>query len=115
MKKYKYLLEIIGKFFIYLLVYILFISLNLFSYKTSSLISFIYLIFLFFLSGFKFSKRSKYKGYISGSIIGGILSLIMFVISIILGLFSGKIFTYYLVLIISSVIGGMISSLKKAQ
>ena len=61
-----------------------------------------------FLSGFKLAKKSNSKGYKSGIVIGVINMLILLLISIILrSEITSSIILYFLILLLSSTIGGM--------
>ncbi len=118
MKKYKDLLKIIGKFFISLFIYLIIITIfayfNIISYNVVSVLSFIFMILLFLISGFKTGKISEKKGFISGLFIGIVITFILLLLSLIFKSFPTlKSLLYFFILIISSVIGGMIGINKK--
>ena len=113
MKKYKYIFKNLLYFFGILLAYLLIFTtlnyLNLISYKTLCIISFIFTIILFFLNGFTIALKAKNKGYISGLIIGLITITIFLILAFILKT-NPKVnsLIYFLILILSSTFGGMI-------
>ena len=112
---YKNILKNILVLTISLLTYLLIISvfsrLNLLSYKIINTISFIFIILLFNIMSIKISRVSKYKGIISGLIIGSINIIYLFLLSIIFKTNNTiTILIYYLILLISSIIGGTIGS-----
>lgn len=118
LKKYKDLLKIIGKFFISLFIYLIIITIfayfNIISYNVVSVLSFIFMILLFLISGFKTGKISEKKGFISGLFIGIVITFILLLLSLIFKSFPTlKSLLYFFILIISSVIGGMIGINKK--
>jgi len=118
MKNYKNILILLGKFtaslFIYLLIITLFAYLNIFSYKTVSVLSFIFTIILFIYSGFKLGKLSTKRGYLSGLLIGSLNILILLFLSLVLRSFPGvKSLLYYGILLLSSTFGGMLGINKR--
>lgn len=74
-------------------------------------------ILLFFMLNFFNARITLKKGFLEGIILGVIFILIMFLIKIILFNNSFKIstFIYYLILFITSIIGGMIGVNKKSD
>ena len=120
MKKVNLVLHNYGFFlaslFIYLIVISLFGFLDLFSYKVCSVISYIYIILLFFVCGIKIGNKSENKGYLSGLIIGSTNVLLMFILGIIFNSgYNVSVLIYYFTLILSSVIGGMIGINRKGS
>lgn len=66
-----------------------------------------------FFGGFILGRKSNYKGYLDGLVLGIIMISILFILSI---LFSGlqvKLLLYYLVILTSSTLGGTIGIRKK--
>lgn len=112
MEKIKKYLKPILYFYIFLVTYLVIItSLNYFeilTYKTISLISFIVVILLFMTIGFLIASKSQKKGYINGLIIGGFNIILFLFLTVILGE-TPKLSTgiYFLILLLSSTIGGM--------
>lgn len=112
MEKIKKYFKPILYFYVILLSYLIIITtlnyFNLVSYKTISVISFIVVILLFMFIGFRVASKSDKKGYINGLIIGGFSIILFLFIAIILGetpkITSG---IYFLILLLSSTIGGM--------
>ncbi len=107
----KYIKPIIY-FYITLLSYLVIITtLNYFdiiSYKAISLISFIAVILLFMMIGFMAAFKSDKKGYINGLIIGGFNIILFLFLAFILNAYPKlDVGIYFLILILSSTIGGM--------
>lgn len=100
-----------------LLITFIFSFFNLIGLNSS--ISFIMLfisnLILFFIYGLINGKANEHKGFIEGIITSSILILILFIISLIFFIKSLSIYTifYYLVLMISCVIGAIIGKNKK--
>ena len=118
MKKFNNILINLGYFLVSLIIYLIIITtfsyFNLINYKTISIISFITLNILFLINGFKLGKRSDKKGYLSGIIMGLSMILLLLFLSIIFRrLPSIKSFIYFLVLLLSSTIGGMFGINKR--
>ena len=88
--------------FIVFLLYLIIIStifyFELLSYKTTSIINYIFMIIIFFLLGRKVTIFERKKGYLNGFIISSILVILFALIS----------------LIVSSMIGGILTINKKS-
>lgn len=109
MKKY---LRPIVYFYSILSIYLIIITtlnyFNLINYKTMSLISFIAMILLFLFVGFDAALKSNKKGYINGLIIGAFNIILFLFLAFILGTHPKlNIGIYFLILLLSSTIGGM--------
>lgn len=112
MKKIKYYLKSLVYFYLILLSYLIlattFSYFELLSFKVISVVSFIFMILLFMFIGFYIASKSEKKGYINGLIIGGFNIVLFLFIALIIGenpeLTIG---IYFLILILSSTIGGM--------
>ena len=118
MKKYKSVLKSLGYFSLSILIYLLVITtfahFNLFSYKTVSVISFIFMCLLFMISGFNLGRKSEKRGYVTGAFIGGVNILFILILSLILRSFPGtKNLLYFSILLLSSTLGGMFGINKK--
>lgn len=74
-------------------------------------------LMLFFILNYFNAFKLKKKGFLEGISLGGIFILIMALIKIILfnGLFSISTIIYYLILFITSIIGGMFGVNKKSD
>lgn len=112
MSKKRVILRNIAIFFLSLLIYLViattFSYFEIVSYKVINVISFIFLLMLFMYSGFYLAKRSDSKGYINGLLIGGINICLLFLISLILKCnIELNIILYFLILLLSSTMGGM--------
>lgn len=112
MKKYKNILTSIGWFFGSLLIYLIIITtlahFNLISYKTVSVLSFIFMCLLFMYNGFSLGKKSSKRGFLSGLMIGTINIILVLLLAIILRSIPGfKSLIYFAVLLLSSTLGGM--------
>lgn len=112
MKKYKSILISIGWFMVSLIVYLLIITtfahFNIISYKTVSVMSFIFMCLLFMYNGFKVGKKSEKRGYLSGLIIGSINIILVLLLALVFrSIPELKSLIYFLVLLLSSTLGGM--------
>lgn len=100
-------------FFVYLLLMSIISYFELFNYKTISIINYIAMIILFFLLGSKTAHMEQRKGYLNGFLV----SLVLVIIFLIITLFISKIgfsnIVYYMSLILSSVIGGIVGVKEK--
>lgn len=107
----------ISMFLIVFFVYLLLISIigyfELFNYKTINIINYIVMIVLFFLLGHKTAHMEQSKGYLNGFLV----SLVLVIVFLIISLFISKIgfpnIVYYMSLILSSVIGGIVGVKEK--
>ena len=111
--KFKVYLKSSLSFFIVFIIYLLLVTLlsyfDILSFKSVSVISYVFIVLFFLLSGFKLARNTSKRGYLSGFLIGLLLVIVMMILSLVLG--SGiklKALIYYGTLILSSVIGGMI-------
>lgn len=114
----KYLLKYLGYYAIFIILLTFICSLlNLIGVNSTitNLMIFVFNILAFFIFGFKTGKKANNKGYIAGLKIGGLFLLIL----IIINLFSARNFfnittiIYYVLLILSSTLGGSIGINKK--
>lgn len=114
---FKNLLIFVLSLFSYLLIISTLNYFEILSIKTISIISFVFLIFLFLSSGFLIAQKIDSRGYISGLIIGGINFILLFLISIILNCeLSLSYLLYLLILLLSSTMGGMFGiNIKKSK
>lgn len=93
---------------LFLLVATIFNYFNVISYKTLSTISFIFMILLFIFIGFFIAKKSERNGYFNGFIIGIINIVLLLILSLLMGENPKiSIGIYFLILLLSSTIGGM--------
>ncbi len=120
MKKFSLILNNYIFFILSMLVYLIVIStlghFSLFSYKVVSVISYVFIVILFFITGFKLGNRSISKGYLSGLIMGLSNVLLMVLLGIIFRSIPGiTSIIYYSTLILSSVIGGMFGINRKGS
>ena len=110
---YKPLLYTFSIIFISCFIYTVFSYFNIISYNLGLYIKLLISVIAFFIGGFIIGKNSIKKGYIEGIKLSLILIVIMIIISIIFKVFKYKSIIYYLVLILSCVIGSMIGINKK--
>ena len=109
---YVFLTMIIGIF-----IFTFFNYFNIFSDKVTNVLKMILVIGTFIFSGFYLSKRSKGRGFLEGLKIGTILSLFLLLVTL-LGInssFEWRNLIYYLILIISSMTGGIIAKQGKQK
>lgn len=108
----KYIKPIIG-LAIFLLIYLLVLSLThylgLFKLASIGTINFVIMAIASFMGGVLRGKKTSKKGYLEGLKLGGILSLVLLLINIIFFRhFDLYVVMYYLILVVSAVIGSMI-------
>ena len=109
LKSYTYYIILL---FIYLLIISLFYYLELFNYKTISIINYTVNLLLFFVLGFKISKMEHKRGYLNGFLVSVILVIVFSIISLIYSHFGISNLVYYLSLILSSILGGIFGVTK---
>ncbi|MBE6140285.1 MAG: TIGR04086 family membrane protein [Firmicutes bacterium] len=108
-------------FYLLFLIFLTFICslLNLIGLHSSitNLILFIFNVAMFFIYGFKSGLKAKEKGYIAGLKIGFIMLIVLFIINIVLSqkIFNISLFIYYLILLLTSIFGGMLGISKKKE
>ena len=100
-------------FIIYLIVISLLYYFEILSYNIVSIISYIVVLFLFFILGFKSSKHFNNKGYLNGFITSFIICTILSLVTLIIDNYSFSTLVYYLSLILSSITGGITGIQKK--
>lgn len=118
MKKYKNILKSLGLFVLSLIIYLFIITtlahFNLISYKIVSIFSFIFMCVSFMISGYILGKKSKKRGYLTGLFIGLINIFIILILSLITrSLPNIKSLLYFMILLLSSTLGGMFGINKK--
>ena len=88
---------------------------NIFYSRTTDTFLFLSMIFTLFVIGFEFGKKALKKGYLEGLKIGGCLIFLFLIINLIFYQtgFSLERIIYYLVLILSSMLGSMVGINKK--
>ena len=109
---YVFLTIIVGIF-----IFTIFNYFNIFSDKITNILKMILIVGVFIFSGYYLSKRSKERGFLEGLKIGSIISILFLLISW-LGInssFNWKNLIYYLILIISSMTGGVIAKQGKQK
>ena len=106
-------------FFIIFLVYLIIVTtlfyFEILHYKTISIINYVFMIILFFFLGIKIRLLERKKGFFNGFIISSIIVILFVLISLILSKLTFSSLIYYLSLIISSMIGGIIRANKKTS
>lgn len=88
--------------------------LNLLGIQTSKVIILIIMAIGTFISGFYLGRNSLKKGYLQGALLGIILSLLLFLISLLFkNTYTISSLIYYIIIIISSMIGASLGIQKK--
>lgn len=89
----------------------------LFSTKVTNVFSFVYMVFVFFLFGYKSGKIAENRGFIAGLKIGLLLLLVLFLLNVCIYQTGFQIIReiYYMVLIFSSVVGATIGINRKKE
>lgn len=111
----KDILYFFGILFLVLMILTFLNYINLIDYKMVSIISFIVTIILFLYSSVRVARKSERKGYKSGLIFSSINILIFMLLSLIMGAkINWSVIIYYLILLISGTLGGMVGiNIKK--
>lgn len=83
----------------------------------SSLLLLIVNVCIFMFFGYIHGNTQNYRGFITGFATGLIFTLFMYIINFLFfkGSFSINLLMYYLILILSSTLGGMIGKVKKTN
>ena len=110
-------LYIIGSILILTFLTTLLSYFNILSDKVTSIIKIIIPIIAMLIGGFYIGKRSLKKGFLEGLKLGGIFSLILIIFNYLAfdNSFKFKYILFYIILIISSILGSMIGINKKKQ
>ncbi len=105
-------LKVIGYCIAILVIYLLIISIlyyfEVLNYRVTYILNYIFVLLLSGFSGFKISRYERQKGYLNGFSIGIIIAFIYFIITILMHEYNFSSLVYYLTLILSSIIGGII-------
>ena len=105
-------LKVIGYYIAILVIYLLIISIlyyfEVLNYRVTYILNYIFVLLLSGFSGFKISRYERQKGYLNGFSIGIIIAFIYFIITILMHEYNFSSLVYYLTLILSSIIGGII-------
>lgn len=88
---------------------------NLLSENIYRFFKIISIIINIFIGGFILGKKSNYKGYLNGLILGFIIISILFILSILFSKLQIKQIIYYLVILTSSSLGGTVGIRKKKK
>ncbi|MBQ7790297.1 MAG: TIGR04086 family membrane protein [Bacilli bacterium] len=104
-------------YFIALIIYLLFINLlyyfEILNFKFVRIINYIFNLIMFFIIGYKIASLERKKGYLKGFTISLIIIIIFVLITLITHKITFSSLVYYLSLITSSVIAGIIGVTKK--
>jgi len=86
---------------------------NLINEKTFSILKLIILLLSIFINSFILGKNTKKKSYIEGIIYGSILITLLIIITIIFSKIQIKLFIFYPLILITSILGSMMGKIKK--
>ena len=106
------LLNIIELFLLLFLITIMYYF-NLINEKTFEVLKLVVLLFSIFINSFILGKNTKRKSYLEGIIYGSILITILLIITLILSKIQIKLLIFYPLILITSILGSMIGSVKK--
>ena len=114
LKKYLYsFLIFFGSIILINLLLTIFSYFSLFNSKVISIMYFVLILISLFISSFILGMNSLKKGYLEGLKLGGGIVLIFFLLIIILDKFMVKSLIYYIILILTSILGSMIGINRK--
>lgn len=88
---------------------------NIFSTKLISILKLLISVLGLFVFAYRLGKRSSKKGYLEGLKLGGLVTFIFLIISLLSKSFEMKSIIYYLILILSSTLGSMIGINRKKE
>ena len=118
-------LKNLGISFLYIIGFILILTFittllsyfNILSDKVTSIVKIIIPIISMFTGGFYIGKRSSKKGFLEGLKLGSIFSIILIIFNYLAvnNSFKFKYLLFYIILIISSILGSMIGINRKKQ
>ena len=111
----KSFLYFIIPFFSLLLISSIFYYFDILSNEIFRYIKIIIIIISCFISGFKIGKSSLQKGYLKGITLGGLISLLFFIITLFTNNFKIYQIIYYLIIIIVTTICSILGINKKNQ
>lgn len=87
---------------------------NLFGLQINKIVLIIISSIVMLLSGFLIGKKSTKKGFISGAILGFCFIMVLIILGLFLGVkFSFARFVYYIILILSTMLGSIVGINKK--
>lgn len=105
-------LNVLELFLLLFLITILYYF-NIINEKTFEVLKLIILLFSIFINSFILGKNTKKKSFIEGIIYGSILITILLIITIILSKIQIKLLIFYPLILITSILGSMMGSIKK--
>jgi len=110
-------LYIIGAILVLTFITTIFSYFNILNDKVTSIIKIIIPIIAMLIGGFYIGKRSLKKGFLEGLKLGGIFSLVLIIFNYLAlnNSFKFKYMLFYIILIISSILGSMIGINRKKQ
>lgn len=110
-------LYIIGSILVLTFITTLFSYFNIMSDKITSIIKIIIPIISMLIGGFYIGKKSLKKGFLEGLKLGSIFSIILIIFNYLAldNSFKFKYLLFYIILIISSILGSMIGINRKKQ
>ena len=97
------------------LITTIFYYLNIIPAKTYNLIKLITFLLTLFINSFILGKKAKNKGYIEGIKLASFIIIIFMIISLLLKSFSLKYILYYLIILTTSVFGGIVGISTKKE
>lgn len=117
-------LKKLGRCYLYIFIWLIILTMilsffyyfNIISNNIVKIFKLLIPIILILASSYKLGKTSTKKGYISGLYLGTSFISILFVINILLFRnLNIRLFIYYLIIILVSILGGMIGRAKRVQ
>lgn len=89
----------------------------LFSTKVANVFSFVYMVIVFFMFGYKLGKKTENRGFIAGLKIGLLLLFVLILLNV--GIYQTEFhvirMVYYIVLLFASVVGSTIGINRKKE
>lgn len=106
------LFNIIELFILLFIITILYYF-NLINEKTFEVLKLITLLITIFINSFILGKNTKKKSYLEGIIYGIVLITILLLLTIVLSKIQIKLLIFYPLILITSILGSMMSKIKK--
>jgi len=104
----KYLLYIIGSTIGGIIIFTIFNYFGIISSDIFKILKIIIVISSTFISAYLLGAKSKNKGYLEGLKLGGLLIFILLLLNLIFGTFKFPVLLYYLIILVTSILGSMV-------
>ena len=104
----KHLLYIIIPIIVGVIILTIFNYYGIFNNTITKILKIVLILISTFISSYLLGKKSKNKGYLEGLKLGGIFIFTLFIINIIIGSLKIPVLLYYIIILLTSILGSMI-------